>query len=68
MQLRYRTLPGWIHLILIRKVTDSAMLGLSEKNDPERFEKAFKDIPKEAWHVFEEPSECLAIVKQTVKK
>lgn len=44
------------------------MIGLSEKNDPERFEKAFKDIPKEAWHVFEEPSECLAIVKQTVKK
>ncbi|KAJ2976643.1 hypothetical protein NQ176_g4827 [Zarea fungicola] len=64
----YRTFPGWIHLILIRKPTDTAAFGLSEKNEPARFEKAFKDIPKDAWHVFEDPNECVEIVRATVKR
>ncbi|GJN75134.1 actin filament organization protein app1 [Purpureocillium lilacinum] len=63
----YRTKPGWIKLILIRKATDVASFGIDEKNEPERFEKAFKDIPREAWHVFEDPSECLQIIKDTLK-
>ncbi|OAQ97237.1 hypothetical protein LLEC1_04244 [Akanthomyces lecanii] len=64
----YRTFPGWIRLILIRKPTDTATFGLEEKNEPARFEKAFKDIPKEAWHVFEDPNECVEIVRATVKQ
>lgn len=62
----YRTFPGWIELIFIRKATDIAMIGIAEKNEPERFEKAFKDIPKEAWHVFEDPTECIGIIKDKV--
>lgn len=64
----YRTFPGWIRLILIRKAQDTAMFGLSEKNEPERFERAFKGIPKEAWHVFEEPTECMPIIKAVMSK
>ncbi|XWW94912.1 hypothetical protein V2A60_002862 [Cordyceps javanica] len=64
----YRTFPGWIRLILIRKATDTAMFGLGEKNEASRFEKAFKDIPLEAWHVFEDANECVEIVQAAVKK
>jgi hypothetical protein len=59
----YRTIPGWIQHIFIRKVTDIAAVGLKEKNEPERFEKAFTDVPKSAWHLFEEPTECSEIIK-----
>ncbi|KAH7320269.1 hypothetical protein B0I35DRAFT_478529 [Stachybotrys elegans] len=62
----YQSHPGWIRLILIRKVTDIAAVGIKEKNEPERFEKAFEGIPREAWHVFEEPSECLDIIQHAV--
>ena len=33
-----------------------------EKNSPERFEKAFKDVPKDVWQVFEDPNELYAAV------
>lgn len=33
-----------------------------EKNSPERFEKAFKDVPKDVWQVFEGPNELSAAV------
>ena len=64
----YRTVHGWIKLILIRKVTDIAAIGINDKNKPERFEKAFKDIPRDAWHVFEDPGECRKIVIQTLNQ
>ncbi|RDA86004.1 hypothetical protein CP532_4870 [Ophiocordyceps camponoti-leonardi (nom. inval.)] len=64
----YRTFPGWIKLILIRKATDVAAVGIEEKNEPERFEAAFEDIPREAWHVFEEPSECVEIIKSAISR
>ena len=54
-------------MILIRKATDVAAFGIEEKNEPERFEKAFKGLPREAWHVFEDPSECGEIVKNVVR-
>jgi hypothetical protein len=54
----YRAFPGWVHCILIRKVTDIAMVGIEEKNEPERFEKAFRGVPTSVWHVFEDPQEC----------
>ncbi|KAG5950490.1 hypothetical protein E4U53_004944 [Claviceps sorghi] len=62
----YRNSPNWIRLILIRKATNIAEIGIDEKNAPERFERAFRDVPRRLWHVFEDPAECLDIVKQTV--
>ncbi|KHN99245.1 uncharacterized protein MAM_02943 [Metarhizium album ARSEF 1941] len=64
----YRAVPGWIRLILIRKATDVAAVGIREKNEPERFEKAFKDIPRDAWHVFENPRECVEIIRKTIQE
>ncbi|CAK7212316.1 hypothetical protein SCUCBS95973_001422 [Sporothrix curviconia] len=62
----YRTYPGWVGLIMIRKVTDIAALGMAEKNEPERFEKAFEGVPASVWHVFEDPKECYALVQQAL--
>lgn len=61
-------MPGWIKMIFIRKATDVAAFGIEDKNTPERFEKAFKDVPKEAWHVFEEPGECLKKIQDLIAK
>jgi hypothetical protein len=58
----YRAFPGWVRLILIRKVTDIAAIGIADKNEPERFEKAFEDVPRSAWHVFEDPDECYRLI------
>jgi Uncharacterized conserved protein len=41
-----RLFPGWIRLILIRRVTGIAAAGLEEKNAPERFERAFASLPR----------------------
>jgi phosphatidate phosphatase APP1 len=62
----YRAFPGWVKIILIRKVTDIASVGIAEKNLPERFEKAFHDVPRDVWHVFEDPAECYDIVSKAV--
>lgn len=64
----YRKYPGWIKVILIRKVEDIAAIGIEAKNEPERFEKAFKDVPKEVWHVFSDPAECNKLVQDVVSK
>lgn len=56
----YRRYPGWIHAIVIRKVTDVAHM--EENNKPERFEEAFKDVPANVWTVFEEPKELYDVV------
>jgi hypothetical protein len=58
----YNKHPGFVKLILIRKVTEIAAVGIEEKNEPKRFEKAFKGVPKNIWHVFEKPEECYAIL------
>lgn len=64
----YNKYPGWVRLILIRKVEDIASIGIREKNEPKRFEKAFKDIPKDVWHVFEKPQECESLIQNAVSK
>lgn len=64
----YRTYPGWVKLILIRKVIDIAAVGIQEKNEPQRFETAFKGVSRHAWHVFEEPEECYQIIKDVVSR
>ncbi|KAI4164960.1 MAG: hypothetical protein LQ342_001236 [Letrouitia transgressa] len=57
-----RKYPGWVKAVFIRKVTDVAEMNVTEKNVPERFEKAFKDVPKEMWRVFEDPNELYSAV------
>ncbi|KAG5920904.1 hypothetical protein E4U61_007398 [Claviceps capensis] len=64
----YRSSPNWIRLILIRKATNIAEIGIHEKNKAERFEAAFKGVPRHAWHVFEDPAECVDIVKRTIRE
>lgn len=64
----YRQYPGWVKLILIRKVEDIAAIGIEAKNEPERFEKAFKGIPRDVWHVFSDPTECEKLVRDLVSK
>lgn len=63
-----QTGPQWIQLILIRKVRGVVALGVSmeEKNSPQRFEEAFKGVPRRVWHVFEEPEECYDLIQGVV--
>ncbi|KAL8876234.1 MAG: hypothetical protein Q9198_005534 [Flavoplaca austrocitrina] len=58
----YRKHKGWVKKIFIRKVTDVAEMASDEKNSPERFEKAFKDVPKDVWQLFEDPNDLYAAV------
>ena len=53
----YRKYPKWIRAIYIRKVTGVSEMDENHKNDPERFTKAFKDVPSTVWYVFEDPAE-----------
>lgn len=57
-----RKYPGWVKAIFIRKVTDGAEMKESDKNKDERFEKAFKDVPREIWKTFEDPKELYEAV------
>ncbi|KAF1947472.1 hypothetical protein EJ02DRAFT_333533 [Clathrospora elynae] len=56
----YRKYDKWVGAIYIRKVTGVAEMDEEKKNDPERFEKAFKGVPKDIWYVFEDPQELYA--------
>ena len=58
----YREHPGWVKAIYIRRVTDVDGMQETNKNDPARFEEAFKDVPKNVWKVFDEPSELHAAI------
>lgn len=58
-----RRYPGWIKAIFIRRVTDVAEMKDTTKNAPERFEKAFHDVPRSAWRVFDTPAELDAAVR-----
>lgn len=63
---RYRKHPGWVKLILIRRVENIAEVGLEEKNDASRFEAAFKDVPKSVWHVYSDAEECYKYIDEVV--
>ncbi|KAF3491004.1 actin patch protein 1 [Arthroderma uncinatum] len=58
----YKKHDGWIKAIYIRKVTDVGNMG--DRNDPERFEKAFEGIPRSVWRVFEHADELSALVDE----
>lgn len=63
----YRRHPKWIGAIFIRKVTGVEGMDEEMKNAPGRFEKAFKDVPKNIWYVFEDPQELYAKVDALVQ-
>ncbi|KAF2799717.1 actin filament organization protein-like protein App1-like protein [Melanomma pulvis-pyrius CBS 109.77] len=58
----YRQYANWIGAIYIRKVTGVSEMDEGKKNSPERFENAFKGVPKSVWYVFTDPSELYAKV------
>ena len=62
----YSKYKGWIGAIFIRRVLDAGDLG--EKNKDERFEKAFKDVPKNVWKVFEKSEELYQAVDELAAK
>jgi phosphatidate phosphatase APP1 len=64
----YRRHHKWVGAIYIRKVMGVEGMDEEKKNNPERFEKAFKDVPKEVWYVFEDPQELYAKVDALVLK
>jgi phosphatidate phosphatase APP1 len=64
----YRKSSKWIGAIYIRKVTGVAEMDEGKKNDPARFEKAFKGVPKDVWYVFEDPNELYAKVDALVQE
>ncbi|KAJ2989689.1 hypothetical protein NUW58_g3344 [Xylaria curta] len=64
----YRRFPQWVKAILIRKVEDIAAIGIEAKNEPERFEKAFEDVPRDVWHVFSDPDTCKKLIDDVVSK
>ena len=57
----YKKYPGWIKGIFIRKVTGIG--GMEDKNEDERFEKAFEEVPRSVWRVFEDPKELQQAVE-----
>ncbi|ETI24932.1 hypothetical protein G647_04302 [Cladophialophora carrionii CBS 160.54] len=57
----YAKYPDWIKAIYIRKVTDAPHM--ENKNKPQRFRDAFKDVPDNVWRVFVDPKELADHVK-----
>jgi len=49
---------NWIKAIYIRVVENEPHM--TEKNNPERFEKAFKGVPRSVWRLFTDPRKDLA--------
>jgi hypothetical protein len=58
----YRKHPEWIKAIYIRKVEDAPFM--KRKNEDQRFEEAFKDVPRNVWRVFLEPQELEQSVRE----
>ena len=58
-----RMFKGWVKAVFIRKVTDVAEMRDTDKNTDERFEKAFRGVPREVWRTFEDPRELYEAVE-----
>ena len=54
--------PKWVKRIFIRKVMGVEGMDANVKNTDERFEAAFRDVPRSVWTVFEDPNELYAEV------
>ena len=48
---------SWIKAIFIRKVYGIAELDRTDKNDDQRFEHAFRGVPREVWRTFTDANE-----------
>jgi len=57
-----RMYPKWVKAVFIRKVTDVSEMKSTDKNTDERFEKAFRDVPRGVWRTFEDPKELYEAV------
>lgn len=64
----YRKYPKWIRAIYIRKVVGVSEMDENHKNDPERFRKAFADVPEGVWFVFDRPEELESKVDYLVER
>jgi phosphatidate phosphatase APP1 len=53
-----RRYPGQVTRIFIRDVTD---------DEPERFKRAFRDLPPPCWKVFRQPSEIIGALDQVME-
>jgi hypothetical protein len=62
----YRRFNKWVGAIYIRKVTHVGEID-EGKNNPERFEKAFKGVPKNIWYILEDPKEFYAKIAGLAK-
>ncbi|KAK2744402.1 hypothetical protein FQN57_004299 [Myotisia sp. PD_48] len=56
----YRKSKPWIKAIFIRRVTDVA--NMERKNTDERFEKAFRGIPRTMWKIFDHPDQLFGLI------
>ncbi|KAI9680866.1 MAG: hypothetical protein M1817_004306 [Caeruleum heppii] len=52
-----RMFPGWVKAVYIRKVEDVAQMKGTDKNEDERFEKAFQGVDRKIWKTFVDPAE-----------
>ena len=59
-----RMYKGWVKAVFIKKVTDVAEMNGTDKNKEERFEKAFRDVPRGVWRTFEDPKELYEAVQR----
>lgn len=58
-----RMYKGWVKAVFIRKVVDVAEMKDTDKNNDERFQKAFRDVPQDVWRTFEDPKELYEAVE-----
>ena len=59
-----RRYPGWVKRVFIRRVEDVSEMEGTDKNTPERFEKAFQGVDKSVWTTFKDPSELREAVER----
>lgn len=59
--------PHWIQAIYIRKVLDVAEIHRTDKNSDDRFEKAFRGVPRHVWRTFVDPKELWEEVETLVR-
>src|SRR5690606_676179 len=61
-----RKYPGWIKGIYIRVVEGVDVVAEKDLNSDERFEKAFKGLPKGFWRTFRDPKDVEQWVNELV--
>ena len=57
---------SWIQRIFIRKVLNVPELDRANKNSDQRFQDAFRDVPRHVWRTFEDPRDLYAAIQELV--